>query len=127
MAQRKHRVEAGATPRPAIPRLRATLIELAWLWRRHQPESALTLWFEDRVKADGGRVEKTLLVALARKLLVALSEMQPPRVSWMEGVPWRTRLEPSSQTPLPRPITPPPDGPDPESFWIKANEHPSWT
>jgi transposase len=32
----------------------------------------LTLWFEDRVKASGGRVKKALLVALARKLLVAL-------------------------------------------------------
>ena len=37
-----------------------------------QPKSALTLWFEDRVKANGGRIKKTLLVALARKLLVAL-------------------------------------------------------
>ena len=32
----------------------------------------MTLWFEDRVKANGGRIKKTLLVALARKLLVAL-------------------------------------------------------
>jgi len=63
--------EQGAS-KAGNPRLRATLIELAWLWRRHQPKSALTLWFEDRVKANGGRVKKTLLVALARKLLVAL-------------------------------------------------------
>src|SRR4051812_25267265 len=29
------------------PRLRTTLIQLAWLWLRHQPQSALTLWFEE--------------------------------------------------------------------------------
>lgn len=54
------------------PRLRTTLIQLAWLWRRHQPRAALTLWFEDRVKQNGGRLKKTTIVALARKLLVAL-------------------------------------------------------
>ena len=54
------------------PRLRATLIELAWLWVRHQPKSALTLWFEGRVKLNGGRHKKKTIVALARKLLVAL-------------------------------------------------------
>ncbi len=63
--------EQGAS-KAGNPRLRATLIKLAWLWRRHQPRSALTLWFEERVKAIGGRVKKALLVALARKLLVAL-------------------------------------------------------
>lgn len=54
------------------PRLRTTLIQLAWLWLRHQPRSALTLWFQDRVKRNGGRLKKTTIVALARKLLVAL-------------------------------------------------------
>ena len=54
------------------PRLRAILIELAWLWLRHQPQSALALWFEERVKRNGGRMKKTTIVALARKLLVAL-------------------------------------------------------
>jgi transposase len=54
------------------PRLRTTLIQLAWLWIRHQPQSALTLWFEARVKRTGGRLKKTTIVALARKLLVAL-------------------------------------------------------
>jgi transposase len=54
------------------PRLRATLIQLSWLWVRHQPQSALTLWFEERVKRNGGRLRKTTIVALARKLLVAL-------------------------------------------------------
>ena len=54
------------------PRLRTTLIQLAWLWRRHQPKSVLTLWFEERVRCNGGRLKKKTIVALARKLLVAL-------------------------------------------------------
>jgi len=52
------------------PRLRTTLIELAWLWLRNQPTSALSLWFKARV--EGGRGKKTTIVAMARKLLVAL-------------------------------------------------------
>jgi transposase len=54
------------------PRLRTTLIQLAWLWLRHQPQSALALWFKERVGRNGGRFKKTTIVALARKLLVAL-------------------------------------------------------
>jgi transposase len=54
------------------PRLRTTLIQIAWLWLRHQPQSALAQWFEERVRRNGGRFKKTAIVALARKLLVAL-------------------------------------------------------
>ena len=54
------------------PRLRTTLIQLAWLWLRHQPQSALALWFKERVVRNGGRLKKVTIVALARKLLVAL-------------------------------------------------------
>ena len=54
------------------PRLRTTMIQLAWLWIRHQPGSALTLWFKDRMERSSGRRRKTTIVALARKLLVAL-------------------------------------------------------
>ena len=50
------------------PRLRTTMIQLAWLWRRHQGQSALARWFE----AHSKRGRKTAIVALARKLLVAL-------------------------------------------------------
>lgn len=50
------------------PRLRTTMIQLAWLWIRHQPQSALTRWFKER--SQQGR--KRAIVALARKLLVAL-------------------------------------------------------
>ena len=54
------------------PRLRSTMIQLAWLWLRHQPTSELSVWFRERVKRNGGRGKKTAIVALARKLLVAL-------------------------------------------------------
>ena len=54
------------------PRLRTTMIQLAWLWLRHQPKSALSFWFQERVKRNGGRMKKTMIVAIARKLLIAL-------------------------------------------------------
>jgi transposase len=50
------------------PRLRTKMIQLAWLWIRHQPQSELTRWFKAR--SQQGR--KSAIVALARKLLVAL-------------------------------------------------------
>jgi transposase len=53
-------------------RLRTTMIEATWLWLRHQPNSALSLWFKNRVKADRGRHRRVAIVALARKLLIAL-------------------------------------------------------
>ena len=53
-------------------RLRKTMIELAWLWLRHQPDSALSRWFQARVGAVKGRIRRIAIVALARKLLVAL-------------------------------------------------------
>ena len=49
-------------------RLRTTMIQVAWLWTRHQPQSPLTRWFKE--KSQQGR--KRAIVALARKLLVAL-------------------------------------------------------
>lgn len=50
------------------PRVRTKMIQLAWLWLRHQPQSALAGWFH----AQGKRERKSAIVALARKLLVAL-------------------------------------------------------
>ena len=52
------------------PRLRTTMLQLAWLWLRHQPESALSQWFRQRVGSKS-RIRKTLITALARKLLIA--------------------------------------------------------
>ena len=54
------------------PRLRTTMIQLAWLWLRHQPTSELSLWFQERMRHNNGRGKRTAIVALARKLLVAL-------------------------------------------------------
>jgi transposase len=54
------------------PRLRVTLIQLSWLWVLHQPNSTLTQWYKARVDHNGGRMKKSSIVALARKLLVAL-------------------------------------------------------
>jgi transposase len=48
------------------------MIQIAWLWLRHQPQSALAVWYRERIKRKGGRLGKTMIVALARKLLVAL-------------------------------------------------------
>ena len=53
-------------------RVRAAMVELAWMWLRWQPDSALSVWFRGRVGAMGGRIRKIMIVALARKLLVAL-------------------------------------------------------
>jgi transposase len=54
------------------PRLRTTMIQVAWLWVRHQPDSALTGWFRQRAASSGVGQRKKVVVALARKLLVAL-------------------------------------------------------
>ena len=54
------------------PRLRHIMVELAWLWVRHQPDSALARGFRDRVGVEKGRVRRIAIVALARKLLIAL-------------------------------------------------------
>jgi len=52
-------------------RVRTLMIQLAWGWLRHQPNSPLTKWFEARW-AQGSRNRRRGIVAVARKLLVAL-------------------------------------------------------
>jgi transposase len=54
------------------PRLRALLVQLAWRWRRSQPLSALTQWYEQRFASGGPRARRIGIVALARKLWIAL-------------------------------------------------------
>lgn len=54
------------------PRARRQAIELAWLWVRHQPDSALTQWFRQRTVNVSRRIKRITIVALARKLMVAL-------------------------------------------------------
>jgi transposase len=53
-------------------RARTLAIELAWLWLRHQPDSELSRWFRQRVGDLKGRIRRITIVAVARKLMVAL-------------------------------------------------------
>jgi len=53
-------------------RLRTVMVELAWLWQRYQPGAAQVVWFRERTGSTGRRVRKVMVVALARKLLIAL-------------------------------------------------------
>lgn len=52
-------------------RIRALMLQLAWGWLRYQPNSELSRWFQERFN-HGGRSRKIGIVALARKLLIAL-------------------------------------------------------
>ena len=54
------------------PALRALMIQLAWQWRRFQPQSALAQWYEARFAGGGPRARRIGIVALARKLWIAL-------------------------------------------------------
>ena len=52
--------------------IRAQLVQMAWRWVRFQPGSALSQWFQARTAGARGRIRRVMIVALARKLLVAL-------------------------------------------------------
>jgi transposase len=52
--------------------VRRVIVQLAWGWTRHQPDSALTHWYQQRFGGGGKRLRKIGIVALARKLLIAL-------------------------------------------------------
>jgi transposase len=54
------------------PRARKLAVELSWLWLRHQPDSELSRWFRERVGDLKGRPRRIAIVALTRKLMVAL-------------------------------------------------------
>lgn len=58
--------------RAGNPRARTTMIQLAWLWLRYQSGSDLAKWFRDRVGTRTGRTRRIAIVAMARKLLIAL-------------------------------------------------------
>jgi transposase len=53
-------------------RVRKSMGQLAWLWLRNQPDSALSVWYRDRVRDGKGRIKRIAITALARKLLIAL-------------------------------------------------------
>jgi transposase len=52
--------------------VRSIMIETAWLWILHQPKSALTRWFVERTAGQSMRMRKIMIVAVARKLAIAL-------------------------------------------------------
>jgi transposase len=52
--------------------IRAMAIELAWFWLRYQPDSALSHWYQTRFAHGNSRMRRIGIVALARKLLIAL-------------------------------------------------------
>ena len=53
-------------------RVRVLTVQLAWCWLRYQPRSALTQWFNARFADGGSRIRRIGIVALARRLLIAL-------------------------------------------------------
>jgi transposase len=53
-------------------RVRAMIVEIAWLWLRFQPKSALSQWYRSRFAGGGLRMRRIGIVALARRLLIAL-------------------------------------------------------
>jgi transposase len=75
-------------------RVRWTMVELAWMWLRHQPNSALSLWYQRRFGEGNARARKVGIVALARKLLVALWKYlehgEVPEGATL--VPWKQKL-----------------------------------
>jgi transposase len=48
------------------------MLQAAWLWIKHQPKSALSRWFLERTQGQSGRIRKIMIVAVARKLAIAL-------------------------------------------------------
>ena len=53
-------------------RVRCMAVEIAWCWLRYQPESKLSSWFNEKFASGGSRMRRVGIVALARRLLVAL-------------------------------------------------------
>ena len=53
-------------------RVRALLIEMSWFWLRYQPDSALARWFARRTQGANKRGKRIAIVAVARKLVIAL-------------------------------------------------------
>ena len=51
---------------------RTVMIQVAWMWIKHQPESELTKWFRRRTEGQSKRMRRVMIVALARKLAIAL-------------------------------------------------------
>ena len=70
-ASGENRIEQGIS-KAGNKRSRTLLVELAWCWLRRQPESALSQWFTRRFAGGGKRLRRIGIVALARRLAIAL-------------------------------------------------------
>jgi transposase len=76
-------------------RLRWLMVQAAWSWLRYQPKSELSQWYERRFARGGARQRKVGIVALARKLLVALWKYatQGEVPAGAEEVPWQQKIK----------------------------------
>jgi transposase len=74
--------------------VRSVIIEVSWMWLRYQPQSALSQWYFRRFGGSGKRLRKIGIVALARKLIIALwrylEKGIPPEGAIL--VPWYTKV-----------------------------------
>jgi len=74
--------------------VRSVIVEVAWMWLRYQPQSALSQWYRRRFGGPGKRMKKIGIVALARKLVIALwrylEKGIPPEGAIL--VPWYTKI-----------------------------------
>src|SRR5439155_26765269 len=52
--------------------VRRVMVQLAWVWLQYQPDSVLSRWYQQRFGGGGKRLRRIGIVALARKLLIAL-------------------------------------------------------
>jgi len=81
-------------------RVRGIMVELGWSWLRHQPTSELSRWFQRRFGKGNSRLRKVGLVALARKLLIALWKYlengEPPKGARLKGQKLTVRLKKAS-------------------------------
>jgi transposase len=75
--------------------VRSLIVELAWLWLRWQPASALSQWYQRRFGSGNKRARKIGIVALARKLLIVLWRYvtQGERPEGAEEKDWRLRVD----------------------------------
>jgi transposase len=88
-------------------RARTMLVELAWSWLRLQPDSVLTQWFNRRFAGSGKRMRRVGIVALARRLAIAL---------WRCGATSST----ARSQPGPRSSRPPPEVPSSMGRWMHS-------
>ena len=71
LRQRESETEQGIS-KAGNRRVRTLMVELAWSWLRYQPQSELSQWFNQRSASGGKRMRRIGIVALARRLAIAL-------------------------------------------------------